>query len=176
MSYKSAALKSLSAVGILYLAVVCVYGSLVITSSNLRDPSHRGRTADYLSISATKATVYGETDVSPAAPTRGIESRTPSIFGYKTGAPETTKTYSASPSPPAYVGEKRSASEVHVSLSNPKQQVTKVEKAIQSGSQVGQLTGLSPGIQPSAKLSSTTHQMIKAESKEKGLEPTDGLN
>ena len=180
MSYKSAALKSLSAAGIMYLVVMGIYGSLVITSSQLRDPGQRGRTSDYLSISVGGGLPM-ETEVggSPSPPARGLESRTPSLYGSGL-SPDVKTTYSLSASRPSVLGEKRSSSEVQSApaLSQAKTQVTQVAKAVRSGSQLGlaakSLSQKLPG-EPGAVLSRTTHQMIKAESTETGLSQ-DGLN
>ena len=181
MSYKSAALKSLSAAGIMYLVVMGIYGSLVISSSQLRDPGQRGRTSDYLSISVGGGLPM-ETEVggSPSPPARGMtQSRTPSLYGSGL-SPDVKTTYSLSASRPSVLGEKRSSSEVQSApaLSQAKTQVTQVAKAVRSGSQLGlaakSLSQKLPG-EPGAVLSRTTQQMIKAESTLTGLSQ-DGLN
>ena len=201
MSYKSAALKSLSAAGIMYLFVMGIYGSLVISSSQLRDPGvmqtdvytgerklvPRGRTGTYRSVSMG-GPLPMETEVggSPSPPGRGMESRTPSLYGSGL-SPEVKTTYSLSASRPSVLGglspspgEKRSSSEVQSApaLSQAKTQVTQVAKAVRSGSQLGlaakSLSQKLPG-EPGAVLSRTTQQMIKAESTETGLSQ-DGLN
>ena len=82
----------------MYLVVMGIYGSLVISSSQLRDPGvmqtdvytgakqrvARGGTQSYRSISAGgDVTVYGEgTSLSPSQPARGMTpSGTVSLYG-----------------------------------------------------------------------------------------------
>ena len=163
----------------MYLAVVAIYGSLVITSSQLRDPGARGRTAPYLSVSMG-GPLPMETEVgrSPGRPS-AIPSRTPSLYGSGL-SPEAQATYSLSASRPSVLGgEKRSSSEVQSAPALSRAKVTQVSEVIRSGSQLGLATkSLSqklPGEPGSAVLSRNTQQMIKAESTERGLS-VDGLN
>jgi hypothetical protein len=153
MSYKLAAIKTLSAAAIMYITVVGLYSGYIWPAVSLA-PVAASRVAS----------------MEPEAPA-AIEQRrrTPDLFI----SPQQERVQS--PVAPVETGIKRSGSAVA------REEDAKVAqlKEVRSGSQLGRVKSEVSTTAPGAILSQTTQQMIKEESmkKEKGFGNTrDGLN
>ena len=152
MSYKLAAIKTLSAAAIMYITVVGIYSGYVWPA---------------VSLTPVQAVASREGSLAPQTqPALAIAPRqpTPDIFI----SPQQERTHS-----PAEIGIKRSGSAVQKEEDAKLAQV----KEVRSGSQLGRVKTEVHTTAPGAVLSQATHQMIKEETKEKGFGNTrDGLN
>jgi hypothetical protein len=149
MSYKLAAIKTLSAAAIMYITVLGLYSGYI-----------------WPAVSLAPVPASRVTSSEPARAPYAIEQRrrTPDLFI----SPQQERVQS-----PVDIGVKRSGSAVA------KEEDAKVAqvKEVRSGSQLGRVKTEVTTKAPGAILSQTTQQMIKEETKEKGFGNTrDGLN
>ena len=152
MSYKLAAIKTLSAAAIMYATVMALYSGYVWPA---------------VSLSPVRATASRSGSLAQQTqPPLAIAPRqpTPDLFI----SPQQERAQS-----PAEIGIKRSGSAVQKEEDAKLAQV----KEVRSGSQLGRVKTEVHTTAPGAVLSQSTHQMIKEETKEKGFGNTrDGLN
>ena len=152
MSYKLAAIKTLSAAAIMYITVVGLYSGYI-----------------WPAVSLAPVPASRVTSSEPARAPYAIEQRrrTPDLFI----SPQQERVQS--PVAPVEIGVKRSGSAVAREEDAKVAQV----KEVRSGSQLGRVKTEVTTKAPGAILSQTTQQMIKEETKEKGFGNTrDGLN
>ena len=152
MSYKLAAIKTLSAAAIMYATVMALYSGYVWPA---------------VSLSPVRATASRSGSLAQQTqPPLAIAPRqpTPDLFI----SPQQERAQS-----PAEIGIKRSGSAVQKEEDAKLAQV----KEVRSGSQLGRVKTEVHTTTPGAVLSQSTHQLIKEETKEKGFGNTrDGLN
>ena len=158
MSYKLAAIKTLSAAAIMYATVMAIYSGYVwpaVYLSPVRATASRSGSL----AQQTQPTQQTQPPlaIAPRQPT-------PDLFI----SPQQERAQS-----PAEIGIKRSGSAVQKEEDAKLAQV----KEVRSGSQLGRVKTEVHTTTPGAVLSQSTHQLIKEETKEKGFGNTrDGLN